>query len=200
MKNWMVTILSGVLICTGCSADKTESNRLSSTSSKEQIQTSSLDEEMNGASVVYFSATGNTEKIAEKMAEITNADLYEIQPAEAYTDEDLNYNDNSCRANQEMNDENARPEIQNDLSVIENYETVYLGYPVWWGTAPRIIDTFLETYDLSDKNVYVFCTSGGSGIENSMSDLADKADIIDGHRFDAEATDKEIEEWLESLR
>lgn len=200
MKKWMVTILSGVLICTGCSVDKTESNRLSSTSSKEQIQTSSLDEEMNDAAVVYFSATGNTKKIAEKMAEITNADLYEIQPVEAYTDEDLNYNDNSCRANQEMNDENARPEIQNDLSVIENYETVYLGYPVWWGTAPRIIDTFLETYDLSDKNVYVFCTSGGSGIENSMSDLADKANIIDGHRFDTEATDKEIEEWLESLR
>lgn len=99
--------------------EKTESE--SSSSQAQEI--SSVKEAQKASAVVYFSATGNTEKIAEKMAGILNADLYEIVPSETYTDEDLNYNDNSCRANQEMNDENARPEIQNDLSDVENYDT-----------------------------------------------------------------------------
>lgn len=200
MKKWMIAFLSGLLICTGCSASKTESgSSVSNALEKKTQENSSSENEMNAA-VVYFSATGNTQRIAEKMAVILNADLYEIVPSETYTDEDLNYNNNSCRANLEMNDDNARPEILGDLSEIENYETIYLGYPIWWGTAPRIIDTFLEKYDLSAKNVYVFCTSGSSGIENSISDLADKVNIVDGHRFDADATDTEIEEWLESLK
>ena len=176
--------------------EKTESE--SSSSQAQEI--SSVKEAQKASAVVYFSATGNTEKIAEKMAGILNADLYEIVPSETYTDEDLNYNDNSCRANQEMNDENARPEIQNDLSDVENCDTVYLEYPIWWGTAPRIIDTFLETYDLTDKNVYVFCTSGSSGIENSMKDLSKKVNIIDGRRFKTDTTDNAIEEWLKSLK
>ena len=196
MKKWITAFLAGLLLCTGCSVEKTESE--SSSSQAQEI--SSVKEAQKASAVVYFSATGNTEKIAEKMAGILNADLYEIVPSETYTDEDLNYNDNSCRANQEMNDENARPEIQNDLSDVENYDTVYLGYPIWWGTAPRIIDTFLETYDLTDKNVYVFCTSGSSGIENSMKDLSKKVNIIDGRRFKTDTTDNAIEEWLKSLK
>lgn len=196
MKKWITAFLAGLLLCTGCSAEKTESE--SSSSQAQEI--SSVKEAQKASAVVYFSATGNTEKIAEKMAGILNADFYEIVPSETYTDEDLNYNDNSCRANQEMNDENARPEIQNDLSDVENYDTVYLGYQIWWGTAPRIIDTFLETYDLTDKNVYVFCTSGSSGIENGMKDLSKKVNIIDGRRFETDTTDNAIEEWLKSLK
>lgn len=105
------------------------------------------------------------------MSEELPADIYEIEPAEVYTNDDLDYNNDSCRANQEMDDESARPEIGNDLSTILDYENIYIGYPIWWGTRPRIIQTFLETYDLSGKTIYTFCTSGGSGIEQSVEDL-----------------------------
>ena len=96
-------------------------------------------------------------------------DIFEIIPENMYTADDLNYNDDNCRANQEMNDDSARPAISNDLSVVSEYDVIYLGYPIWWGTAPRIIQTFIENYDVSGATVYMFCTSGGSGIESSIS-------------------------------
>lgn len=152
--------------------------------------------------VVYFSATGNTAQIANYIAEILDADIYEIQPAEPYTADDLNYNDDGCRANAEMNDPAARPEIGNDLSAVTEYDTVFIGHPIWWGTAPRIINTFMETYDLSGKNVYTFCTSGGSGIGQSLSDLQNSypdVNIIDGRRFDSDDTSDTVKEWLDEL-
>lgn len=121
--------------------------------------------------VVYFSCTGNTKAVAEKIAGLTKADLYEIVPTDPYTYEDLNYNNNDCRANREMNDSSARPAIGSDTIDISVYDTVFIGYPIWWGTMPRIINTFLDTYDLSDKTIMPFCTSGGSGISKSVSDI-----------------------------
>ena len=114
--------------------------------------------------VVYFSATGNTKAVAEEITRLTGADLYEIVPAVPYTDEDLNYNNNECRANQEMNNASARPAIGSEAMDVSSYDTVFIGYPIWWGTMPRIINTFLDTYDLSGKTVLPFCTSGSSGI------------------------------------
>lgn len=148
--------------------------------------------------VAYFSCTGNTKAVGERIAELTGADRYEIVPAEPYTDEDLNYNNNDCRANREMNDSSARPAIGSDSIDISDYDTVYIGYPIWWGTMPRIINTFLDTYDLSNKTVMPFCTSGSSGISKSVSDIKAEepdADIRDGLRASG-SSDSGINEWL----
>lgn len=151
--------------------------------------------------VVYFSATGTTAEVAKLIAEETGADIIEIVPEEVYTPEDLKYNDDNCRANKEMNDDTARPAISSDLGAVTEYDVIYLGHPIWWGTAPRIIQTFLENYDISQTVVYTFCTSGGSGIEQSVKDLQDlypNLNIVSGKRFN-QATDADIKEWIESL-
>lgn len=151
--------------------------------------------------VVYFSGTGNTREVANVLAKEAEADIFEIIPENMYTADDLNYNNDNCRANQEMNDDSARPSISNDLSVVSEYDVIYLGYPIWWGTAPRIIQTFIENYDISGATVYMFCTSGGSGIESSISDLQmlyPDINIVDGKRLN-DATETDIREWIESL-
>ena len=147
--------------------------------------------------VVYFSGTGNTKAIAEMIAEETDADIFEIVPAQAYTDADLNYNDDSCRANKEQNDNTARPEISNDLSATTEYDVIYLGHPIWWGTVPRIMQTYLETYDLSGATIYTFCTSGGSSIDRSLSDLRGwypALNIVDGKRLN-DASNSDIKDF-----
>ena len=148
--------------------------------------------------VVYFSATGNTKTVAEEITRLTGADLYEIVPAVPYTDEDLNYNNNECCANQEMNDASARPAIGSEAIDVSSYDTVFIGYPIWWGTMPRIINTFLDTYDLSGKTVLPFCTSGSSGITQSVSDIRaaePDADVRGGLRASG-ANDSGIESWI----
>lgn len=148
--------------------------------------------------VVYFSATGNTKAVAEEISRLTGADLYEIVPADPYTDADLNYNNNDCRANQEMNDTSARPAIVSGVIDVSPYDIVFVGYPIWWGTMPRIINTFLDTYDLSGKTVLPFCTSGSSGITQSVSDFRAAepgADVRDGLRASG-ANDSSIENWI----
>ena len=148
--------------------------------------------------VVYFSATGNTKAVAEKIAALTGADVYELLPAEPYTEADLDYNVKDCRANLEMNDSSARPAISGESIDLSGYDTVIVGYPIWWGTMPRIINTFLDAYDLSGKTVLPFCTSGGSGVSRSVSDIRDAepdADVRDGLRARG-ADDSGIESWL----
>lgn len=151
--------------------------------------------------VVYFSATGNTEEVAEIIAAQAGADIFEIVPETEYTSEDLNYTDDSCRANQEMEDDSARPAISSDLSAVEEYDVIFLGHPIWWGTAPRIIQTFLESYDLSGATIYTFCTSGGSGIDRSVSDLQSlypELNIVSGRRFSG-SLEESVEAWLGEL-
>lgn len=167
-----------------------------STAESDELTTS------GGTAVVYFSATGNTADIAEKIANILNADKFEIIPEEPYTPDDLNYNDDNCRANLEMNDDSARPAISGDMTALTEYDTVFVGYPIWWGTAPRIIDTFFESYDMSGKTVYTFCTSGGSGIGQSIDDitsLCPDVTISDGRRFNAGASEDDVRQWLDGL-
>lgn len=152
--------------------------------------------------VVYFSRTGNTEKIAEYLINITNADSYVIEAAVPYTDEDIEYNNASCRANQEQNDKSVRPEIVDPISSIDSYDTIFLGYPIWWGQEPRIIDTFLESYDFSEKTVIPFCTSGSSGIgtsEKNISELVTIGTQLEGRRFPAGASKDEVKEWYDTL-
>lgn len=148
--------------------------------------------------VVYFSCTGNTKAVAEKIVELTGADIYEIVPENPYTDADLNYNNSDCRANKEMDDPSARPAIGSNAIAISSYDTVLIGFPIWWGTMPRIINTFLDTYDLSGKTILPFCTSGGSGVSKSVSDIKaaePSAQVKDGLKAGS-ASDSAISRWL----
>lgn len=153
--------------------------------------------------VVYFSRTGTTEIIADYIIDITGADVFEIEAAVPYTDEDIQYSNSSCRANQEQNDKSARPEIAGTLDDIEQYDTIFIGYPIWWGEEPRIIDTFLESYDFSSATVIPFCTSHSSGISTSESDLQNLGvaygELLKGRRFSADSTRDDVEKWIESL-
>ena len=149
--------------------------------------------------VVYFSATGTTKGVAERIAKMTHADIYEIVPVQPYTKEDLNYNDKSTRATKEQNDPAARPAIGSADISLDDYTTVFIGYPIWWGDAPRIMSTFVESHDFDGKVVIPFCTSGSSGIGNSGSDLAAKAGSgkwLDGARFAGSVTDEKLKEWI----
>lgn len=148
--------------------------------------------------VVYFSASGNTKSVAERIASLAKADTYEIVPAEPYTADDLNYNVDNCRANMEMKDAAARPAIGSKAIDISQYDTVIIGYPIWWGTMPRIINTFLDAYDLSGKTVLPFCTSGGSDVVQSVSDIRSAEPGADVHSglHAQNAHDSAIEGWL----
>lgn len=152
--------------------------------------------------VAYFSATGTTKGVAESLADGTGADLYEIVPAEPYTDDDLDYHDDNSRSTIEMNDPSSRPEISGSVDHMEQYEVVFIGYPIWWGEAPRIVSTFMESYDFSGKTIVPFCTSGGSGMGSSaanLEQLTSNAEWLSGQRFDGGSTSDEMAEWAGSL-
>ena len=136
--------------------------------------------------VAYFSATGTTKGVAERIASVTGGDLYEILAAEPYTEADLNYNDNSSRSTTEQNDKSVRPKIGSEDISLEGYTTIYLGFPIWWGEEPRILDTFVEKYNFDGITVIPFCTSGSSGIGRSgsnMEELAGSGTWLQGERF-----------------
>ncbi len=150
--------------------------------------------------VACFSATGNTWPLAQYAAEYLNADLFRIEAEIPYTDADLNYNDDDCRANQEMGDDSSRPALAATVENMEQYDTVILAFPIWWGQAPRIIETFIEAHDLSGKTVLTFCTSGGSGFGRTGEILAaltdDTVDWIEGSRLSPSTTAEEMAAWL----
>lgn len=150
--------------------------------------------------VVYFSGTGTTRRIAERLAALSGSDLAEIVPAQPYTAEDLNYNDRTTRATVEQNTPDARPEIANEIS-LEGYTTVYLGYPIWWGQAPRILSSFVESHDFTGMTVIPFCTSSSSGAGRTGEKLGEQAGsgtFLASTRFDADVSDAELQAWLES--
>jgi flavodoxin len=121
--------------------------------------------------VAYFSATGNTKAAAERLAKETNADLYEIAPEQPYTAADLDWTNKQSRSSLEMKDKSSRPAIKGSCANIADYDTVWIGFPVWWYTAPTIVNTFIEAHDLSSKVLNVFATSGGSDVKGSATDL-----------------------------
>ena len=153
--------------------------------------------------VVYFSATGTTKSVAEKIAAITGGGLYEIVPAEPYSDADLNWNDRNSRSTKEQNDKSARPGIAGGELSLEGYTTVYLGFPIWWGEEPRILDTFVEKTSFDGIRVIPFCTSASSGIGRSgpnMQALAKSGTWLEGKRFGANASEAELRAWIDGLR
>ncbi len=152
--------------------------------------------------VAYFSATNNTEGVAQKLADGLGADLYEITPEQPYTDADLDYGNSGSRSSVEMDDPSARPAISGSVENMAQYDVVFIGYPIWWGEAPRIMSTFIESYDFSGKTLAAFCTSASSGFGNSDSALrsaASGAVWLTGHRFSAGANSDEVMEWANGL-
>ena len=151
--------------------------------------------------VVYFSCTGNTKAVAEEVAAQTGSELHEIVP-----EEDLNYNNDNCRANIEMNDPESRPAISNTIENFSEYDTIYIGYPIWWGSLPRIMNTFLDTYDFSGKTIVPFCTSGSSSISQSVSVIREaepEAQIKKGLQISSAGADDssyEVRKWLEEIK
>ena len=125
----------------------------------------------NKTLVAVFSASGVTKRVGQEIARVCGGDFFEIVPAEKYTSADLNYMNSRSRSSVEMNDPSARPEIAGRVDDMDSYDTLIIGFPIWWGVAPRIIETFLESYDLSGKTILPFCTSGGSGVGRSDTAL-----------------------------
>ena len=153
--------------------------------------------------VAYFSATGTTKGVAEKIASVTGGDLYEILAAEPYTADDLNYNDRNSRSTKEQNDKNVRPQIGSEDISLEGYTTIYLGFPIWWGEEPRILDTFVEKYSFEGITVIPFCTSGGSGIGRSgpnMEALAGSGIWLEGKRFSGNVSEADLQSWIDGLK
>ena len=124
--------------------------------------------------IAYFSASGVTARAAKEMAQATGADLYEIRPAEPYTAADLNWMDKGSRSTREMRDPACRPAVAEPVEDMGQYETVFVGFPIWWGVEPRIVDTFLESYDFSGKTLIPFATSGGSGVGRAEKSLRER--------------------------
>lgn len=154
--------------------------------------------------VVYFSATGNTEQAANYIAEITGGDLFELEPAEPYTDDDLNWTDDNSRVSREYEDESLRDvELVSDtVDNWEDYDTVFIGYPIWWGIAAWPVDTFVQANDFTGKTVIPFCTSSSSGLGQSgqlLAEMAGTGDWQEGQRFSSGVSQEDVQAWLDDL-
>lgn len=153
----------------------------------------------NKVLIAYFSATGRTKNVAETISEVTGGNLYEIVPTTPYSQQDLNYNNNNSRANIEQGDPNSRPSINGTVEAMDEYDVVFIGYPIWHGQAPRIISTFIESYDFSGKKIIPFCTSSSSGIGSSdtnLHSLASDAEWLAGRRLSSNVTREDVTSWL----
>ena len=157
---------------------------------------------MSKTLVAFFSASGVTRQVAQKLAAAAQADLYEIKPAVPYTQADLNWRDKSSRSSVEMQNLAIRPQLADTDAKIEQYDRILLGYPIWWYMAPTIINTFLESYDFSGKRIILFATSGGSGFGKSVKELSPScpnAMIREGRMLNGNPSEQELRQWVESL-
>lgn len=153
--------------------------------------------------VAYFSASGVTAKVADMLADAVGADIHEIRPEIPYTKADLNWMDKKSRSTIEMNEKSIRPALADKDAKIDQYDIIFLGFPIWWYVAPTIINTFLESYDFSDKKIIIFATSGGSKFGNTVEELKvsvpDSCDIIEGKLLNGKQTIPSIRSWTETL-
>ena len=192
MKKFVMMLMALLVVClSACSQ--------SNSSKKENNKENS---EMKKTLVAYFSASGTTKAVAQQLAEVVGADLHEIKPEQPYTDADLDWNDKQSRSTIEMNDKNSRPAITAKLQNMNDYEVVYVGFPIWWYTCPTIINTFMEAYDFSGKTVIPFATSGGSSIKKACTDLKASYPNVDWKegKLLNHASKDELQEWVESNR
>lgn len=157
---------------------------------------------MSKTLVAFFSATGTTKQAAKKLSAVIGADLYEIKPEVPYSAKDLNWMDKKSRSSMECNDDTCRPKLADQSASIEEYDCIFVGFPIWWYTAPKIIRTFLESYDFSGKTIILFATSGGSGLGNTAKELSSScpgAVIKEGKLFNGSVSDEKVKQWAESV-
>ena len=223
MKKLTALFLSLVMVlslaaCGNSSSNETSAPETSAPSASSETQESSTapesteepssqpetEGEAGGTLVVYYSATGNTEQVANYIADITGGDLFELEPAEPYISDDLDWTDDNSRVSQEYYDESLR-DVELVADTVENwdsYDTVFIGYPIWWGIAAWPTDGFVEANDFTGKTVIPFCTSSSSGLGESgelLAELAGTGDWQEGMRFRSSASEADVQEWIDSL-
>ncbi|MDU4732840.1 MAG: flavodoxin [Thomasclavelia ramosa] len=206
LKKKLTIFLSGVValaLLVGC-----QSNKMSQTNDQANEQQQSDNEVSNSLGktlIVYYSATGNTKEVADMIAKETDGTLFEIEPKNPYSDEDLNYSDDNSRVTREYNNENAR-NIELISTTVDNwdsYDTVFIGYPIWWGIAAWPIDNFIKDNDFSDKTVIPFCTSSSSGLGDSgelLEQMAGSGNWKEGQRFNSGVSSSDVQNWLNELK
>lgn len=201
MKKILTLLLVSVFalgILTGCQPNN------ETTQTNEQPQKTETSNQSGKTLVVYYSATGNTKAVAEMIAEETNGDLFEIEPKDSYSEDDLDWTDSNSRVAREYENEDERHVelVSSTVNNWEDYDTVFLGYPIWWGIAAWPVNTFIENNDFTDKTVVPFCTSASSGLGQSGELLAKEAgdgDWQEGQRFSSSTSNSEVQEWLNEL-
>ena len=205
----MLLALGMMAAVVGCSASQEEQQNQNNVSAQEDTQTEETNTEETDTAegktlVAYYSATGNTKAVAEMIAEAWGADTFEITPAEPYTSEDLNWTDDSSRVSQEYSDPSLRT-VELTADTVENwesYDTVFIGYPIWWGIAAWPVDGFVSANDFTGKTVIPFCTSSSSGLGESgqlLEELAGSGDWQEGQRFRSGADEADVSKWLEDI-
>jgi flavodoxin len=189
MKRLFLASLAFALLCSTTAFGKGQTHRTAPKKAQKTL-------------VAYFSATGTTAKVAKELAAATGATLFEIKPAKAYTAADLDWHNKQSRSSVEMKNKSARPAVANKVAGMSKYQVIYVGFPIWWGTAPRIVNTFLEQYNLKGKTIIPFATSGGSGLGNSGNDLknasAPQATWKAGKLLNGKVTKEELKSWAQS--
>lgn len=214
MKKLLALLISVVLVL-GLTACNSSDNTNSSASSKQtaasdksnESNTSTPEKNQSGNGktlVVYYSASGNTERVAKDIADATNADLFEIVPTEIYTDDDLNWTDSNSRVSREHDDESLRdvPLKTTEVPDWDSYDTVFIGYPIWWGIAAWPVDGFVKANDFTGKTVIPFATSASSGMGQSgtlLAEMAGTGDWQEGQRFSSGASAEEVKSWADGL-
>lgn len=201
-KRMAEMLLSSFILLLGLSFATPACNPAEESATEEPTLAPGLQPNNGRTLVVYFSCTNTTKRIAERIGEITDGTLHRITPEVPYTNEDLNYNNSSSRANHEQNDPAARPAISSKIGNLSDYDVVFLGYPIWWGKAPKIICTFLENYNLANKTIVPFCTSHSSSIGSSDTDLhelTEQAVWKQGRRFNGNESKETMKNWIENM-
>ena len=204
LKKRLVMILSGVValsLLVGCQSNNEEIDK---TNENEQSQTTDTSKEFGNTLVVYYSATGNTEDVAKMIAEQTDGTLFEIEPKEPYSDDDLNWSDDNSRVSREHENEDERNVelVSTTADNWDSYDTVFIGYPIWWGIAAWPVDNFVKNNDFTGKMVIPFCTSSSSGLGQSgelLAEMAGTGDWQEGQRFRSSAASSDVKEWLNDL-
>lgn len=201
MKKIVRIIMCLLLVCSvaACSNNSDSTAKTADSSSKEQPETT-----QQNALIVYYSATGNTENIANYIADVTGGDLFELELVEPYSDEDLNWNDENSRVVEEHEDESKR-DIELVSTTVDNwesYDVVYIGYPIWWGIAAWPVNGFIEANDFEGKTVIPFCTSSSSSFGESgklLEEMAGSGNWLEGERFTSSTSESEVETWISGL-
>lgn len=206
MKKLTALFMGLVMVCglAACNGETPSGSSGTPAPASSSASTQGAEAETGKTLVAYFSATGNTEEAANHIAAITGGDLFELVPADPYTSEDLNYSNADSRVSQEHENEDLR-NVELTADTVDNwaeYDTVFIGYPIWWGIAAWPVDDFIEANDFTGKTVIPFCTSASSGLGESgelLAEMAGTGNWLEGHRFRSSVSEEDVREWLEGL-